>query len=357
MGNLQKEGTAIYFCHGTKKYFQNWDYYQVDLEMLNSLFSSVIVCQNHWDLIKALLFSRVCAVYGWWWHRSCICVILSRIFRIPVYITGAVHMYDESGAPDFLSKGRLYRLACRISWCLASRNFFISKSQYRQVCSHERVKNPSVLRSSLSAGYDANHLGNSIVTKFQNPVIQMLTVVWMSKDQLKRKSVYETLDAVKLLVKSGVTHFKWTIAGRSSNGVVELSKKIEEFGLNSHVNLKLDMSNDEKISLFSSSDLYIQPSYYEGFGNSVLEAMSFGIPAIVSRNTAQAEVVAESGFIIEEIDAAFIARAMSSYLHLSAEDRKLMQLKVHQTIVERHLFSNRVSKFLDICKADIIQKT
>jgi len=349
--------TAVYFAPVQKQYFSKWEYYQVDLDMLNTCFSNVIVCHSNWSFIKTIIFSRINAVYGWWWHQAVICVILARIFRIPVYITGAVHMYDESGSPDFFSKGKLFRLACRISWRLASRNFFISKSQYRQICSHEVVKNPCVLRSSLRAGYDNDRIDASVSVQVQDPVIQMLTVVWMTKDQLRRKSVYETLDALRLLVESGVTHFKWTIAGGSSTGTEELSKKIYELGLEAYVDLKLDLSSENKLALYSSSDLYIQPSYYEGFGNAVLEAMSFGLPAVVSRNTAQAEVIGDSGFIVEEIDAASIARVLLSYLNLSNEDRKFMRLKVRQTILERHLFRYRATKFSNICSADMIKKT
>lgn len=342
---IWKQGTVIYFAPVQKQYFQKWEYYQVDLDMLNACFSNVIVCHSNWSFIKTIIFSRVSAVYGWWWHQAVIPVILARILKVPVYITGAVHMYDESGSPDFFSKGILFRLACRISWRLSSKNFFISESQYRQVCSHEVVKNACVLRSSLSESFDIEKLKFSLARKNSSSRIKMLTIVWMTKDQLKRKSVYETLEAIKRLVKDGRKNFVWTIAGGSADGTKGLAYAIENLGLADYIKLQVDLSNEQKIELYNTSDLYIQPSYYEGFGNAVLEAMSYGLVPIVSRNTAQPEVIGDSGFIVEEINSEFIAKAIGEYLNLSSKQYSERRELVYKTISERHLFDYRLDQF------------
>ena len=353
--HVKNKCTVIYYAPVQKKYFEQWEYYQVDLDMLESIFSKVIVCHNTWSFLKAIIFSRVSLVYCWWWHQSVLCIVISRLLSTPVYVTGAVHMYDESGAPDFFTKGILYRLACRISWRLASKNLFISKSQYRQICSHESVNNPSLLKSSLNESYDVSRCTSATQIKKNEVKIRMLTIVWMTKDQLKRKSVYETLDAISWLVKNGHTDFEWTVAGGANSGTDDLVKRIKQLNLEKYVVLHPDISNATKLSLYENADIYIQPSYYEGFGNAVLEAMSFGIPAVVSRNTAQAEVIGESGFVVEEIDGIAIANVLSKYLKSSDADRRVMREKVSQTILERHLFEYRVEMFYKIYKTDMHQ--
>ena len=57
-------------------------------------------------------------------------------------------MYDESGAKDFFTKSPLFRLTNRLTWRLADATLFISSSQYRQITSHEFVRNPIILKSS-----------------------------------------------------------------------------------------------------------------------------------------------------------------------------------------------------------------
>jgi len=343
-----KNKSVIYFVPVPKKYFDEWDYYQVDLEMLKQCFSSVIICHGLCNFLKTVFLVKSNAVYCWWWHQSVICVIISRLLRIPVYVTGAVHMYDESGASDFYSKSFLYRLACRISWRLASKNFFISKSQFRQICSHEKVNNSFILKSSLNKYFKPSMIIDKEFKKSNKSKFCFLTIVWMTKDQIKRKSIYETLDAVSMLVKNGYDNFEWIIAGGAADGVNDLEKKIRALKLSEHVKLYINISNEEKRMFLENADLYIQPSYYEGFGNAVLEAMSFGVPAVVSRNTSQAEVIGQAGFIVEEIDQLSIMNNLKNYMELSDSDRKKLYLKVIQTVKNRHLFEYRVKEFLSI---------
>ena len=351
---LPDDGSSvIYFAPVKKKYFLKWEYYQVDMDLMSSCFSKVIVCHNISSFVKTVLFSHADLVFCWWWHQSVVPVLLSRLFKIPVYVTGAVHMYDESGSPDFTSKGFFFRSACRIAWRFASGNLFISKSQLRQICSHEKVNNPNLLKSSLRKSYKLSGLKPPNLSDDKNleskkSKIVVLTISWMTRDQLKRKSVYETLAAFKLLKDQGLKNFEWIIAGGQGDGKEELELKIENLGLSANVKLISDITIEEKQNLYERADLYVQPSYYEGFGNAVLEAMSFGFPAIVSRNTAQAEVIGESGAIVEEIDSKSIAKALASFLALDAEKRLESKSLVYKTIEERHLFKYRLTEFMRI---------
>ena len=353
MVDKQKNNTVIFFAPVKKEYFLRWEYYQVDVEMLEQCFDKVIICHSALSFIKAVVFCKISAVYCWWWHQSVFCVLFSRLLQIPVYVTGAVHMYDESGAPDFFSKSLLYRLCCRISWRFASKNLFISKSQYRQIHSHEKVNNPRLLKSSLGPSFQVPKVETIPVSENVNSdllvrKIRMLTVVWMTKNQIKRKSVYEILEALSLLIDDGITDFEWVIAGGDSDGRKELETTISKLGLDPYVTLTVDVSHEQKQELFKNSDLYIQPSYYEGFGNAVLEAMSYGNVAIISRNAAQAEVVGKAGFIVEEIDKKCIADAVIQYLQLSLDERINLKKAVVRTVLERHLFKYRVDEFKKI---------
>ena len=351
--DTNQQRTAIYYAPVTPEYFLKWEYYQVDLEMLEKCFSKVVICHDIRSFVAAVIFERVSTVYCWWWHQSVVCVAISKIFGIPVFVTGAVHMYDESGSPDFTSKGFLFRFACRLCWRLSTTNLFISQSQYRQITSHEKVNNPHVLRSSLGPDYRRPSKKNAALPHVGSPKLEvrkvrLLTMVWMTRDQIKRKSVYETLDAVKILVDAGVTDIEWVIAGGDANGREELASKISDLDLDAYVILKDGVSNAQKYKLYENSDLYVQPSYYEGFGNAVLEAMSYGLAAVVSRNTAQAEVVGASGYVVEEIDAKSIARVISRYIEQSFEERSQHREMVYRTIEERHLFSYRLERFSEL---------
>jgi glycosyltransferase involved in cell wall biosynthesis len=341
---------AIFFLPVKEKFIKKWEYYSVDLDMLQDTFSEVIICQTNREFLKALFSNNFDFIFCWWWHKSLIPLVVGKIIRVPVYMLGAVHMYDESGDTDFFSHSIYYRIFLRIAWKFSSVNLFMSKSQYRQITSHALVNNPTLLQSSLTKEYNQDNL---IVDKHRlnfNKKTKLLSILWMTQGTLKRKSIYEILDALVICIDEGFNNFEWTIAGAYGDGSQNLENRISELNLENYINIYYDISNDTKLDLYKSNDLYLQPSYYEGFGNAVLEAMSYGMPAVVSRNTAQAEVIGNSGFMVEEIEGKFIAKVLQHYFNFSDEDRIIQRELVSAVVKERHLYEIRTKKFHEILK-------
>ena len=79
----------------------------------------------------------------------------------------------------------------------------------------------------------------------------------------------------------------------------------------------IDQSNEVRDNLYANCDLYIKPSFYEGFGNAVLEAMSFGTPALVSGYASQPKVIKNSVYIVNEISSDLIKKALTNKSILS----------------------------------------
>ena len=61
------------------------------------------------------------------------------------------------------------------------------------------------------------------------------------------------------------------------------------------------------------NQIYIYSHLGVGFGNAVMEAMSYGLPALVSRYTAQPEVVRQFGFIAMEMTASSILETLEKF--------------------------------------------
>ena len=62
--------------------------------------------------------------------------------------------------------------------------------------------------------------------------------------------------------------------------------------------------------LYSSTDLFVFPSLYEGFGIPVLEAMACGAPVLTSNSTALAEVAGDAAVLADPQDARALGEAM-----------------------------------------------
>ena len=87
------------------------------------------------------------------------------------------------------------------------------------------------------------------------------------------------------------------------------------------------ISDDEKLALLNAAALYVDPSLYEGFGISPLEAMRCGTPVIASDRSSLPEVVGAGGLLVEptpEKLAAAIASVLQSPRELAALRRRAL---------------------------------
>ncbi|MFN7716534.1 MAG: glycosyltransferase, partial [Pseudanabaenaceae cyanobacterium] len=79
----------------------------------------------------------------------------------------------------------------------------------------------------------------------------------------------------------------------------------------------------ELLALFySQASVFVYPSYYEGFGLPVLEAMNWGTPVVTSNISSLPEVVGDAGLMVDPRDAEHIGEALWQIIsdqELSAE--------------------------------------
>ena len=71
---------------------------------------------------------------------------------------------------------------------------------------------------------------------------------------------------------------------------------------------------DRRYDLYSQASMLVLPSHLEGFGIPVLEAMTVGVPVVVSNRGALPEVAGDAAQIVEAEDADGLADAMRRYL-------------------------------------------
>ena len=109
----------------------------------------------------------------------------------------------------------------------------------------------------------------------------------------------------------GISDVKLIIVGKKGFGFTEIKKVIEESPFRKDIILKGYVSEEEKSELYKNADLFILPSFYEGFGLPVLEAMSYGVPVICSNTSSLPEVAGEAALLINPNNPEEIAEAMN----------------------------------------------
>jgi len=118
----------------------------------------------------------------------------------------------------------------------------------------------------------------------------------------------------------------------------EILKQISDLNLKGKISFHSGLSQSELVSLYSSAQISVIPSLYEGFGFGAGEAMACGLPLISTQSGGLKEVIGQDAVIIEAGSSKAIAEAIKSLfldkerqLSLSKLGRQRMENKFNWT--------------------------
>jgi glycosyltransferase involved in cell wall biosynthesis len=94
---------------------------------------------------------------------------------------------------------------------------------------------------------------------------------------------------------------------------------IREAEAEGHARLLVRPSREDLIALYSQAQAFVFPSWIEGFGLPVLEAMTCGAPVIASDRGSIPEVAGEAALLIDAEDDAALAQGLAQVLGDPAE--------------------------------------
>lgn len=130
----------------------------------------------------------------------------------------------------------------------------------------------------------------------------------------ERKNVGTLLGAYRDLVSRWPGVPPLLLAGRERPEAARWLEEIRQPPLAGRVRHLGYVSDRQRRDLFESAALFVLPSHHEGFGMPVLEAMTVGVPVVVSNRGALPEIVGDAGLVVEPDDREALAGAMERML-------------------------------------------
>lgn len=104
------------------------------------------------------------------------------------------------------------------------------------------------------------------------------------------------------------------IAGEQGWKIRELMSHIASSPYSDRIHLVGFVAEEDKNALYAAADVFLYPSFYEGFGFPPLEAMVNGTPAVVSFNSSLPEVVGEWATLVDPYNTSQIAAVLEELL-------------------------------------------
>jgi alpha-1,3-rhamnosyl/mannosyltransferase len=138
-----------------------------------------------------------------------------------------------------------------------------------------------------------------------------------------RKNVPGLLEAYRQLAVRWPEVPPLVLAGRTTPAAAAWLAATTAPPLAGRVQLRGYVEASGREELIAGARVLVLPSFDEGFGLPVLEAMSLGIPVVASERGALPEVAGDAGRLVNPDDPAAIARALEDVLRDDALARTL----------------------------------
>jgi glycosyltransferase involved in cell wall biosynthesis len=143
-----------------------------------------------------------------------------------------------------------------------------------------------------------------------------------------RKNLVRLIEAYSLLRQSRpeVKLPQLVLAGKRGWLDSETFKAAEQNGRGSDILFTGYIADQDLPALYSGATSFVYPSYFEGFGLPILEAMQCGAPVIAGNRTSIPELVAEAGLLFNPFDTKALVEALKQVLD-DADYRAVLRAK------------------------------
>jgi glycosyltransferase involved in cell wall biosynthesis len=303
----EPRGRIVFFVKvADRRLLDTLEFYRNDIRALERLGYTVEV-ENR---LSTAMRAGGDVLFCWWWVKALPAVAAWKLRRRPTVVTGAVD-FKLSVLPlaKRLVKGVLTWACIQLS----DENLAISEEELSLL--------PRSLQRRVEVVYPA------VDTEFYRPGSGRRQSVGLTIGQLypfsiRRKGIDVAIAATEH-VRRAIPDYRLDVVGPlSREGERWLADARRRYDF-SGVHVLGEVSRDEKLAHLRAASVYLQPSEYDGFGLSMVEAMACGTPVVCSCEGALPEVVGEGGRVVRERTPEAVAAAIVDVLSSPAAGQDL----------------------------------
>lgn len=280
-----------------KQYLDN-DFERTDIKYLSSYIQgsnvkkALFFLKSYFVYVKKTLMNEfdiahVHMSYNGSFYRKLLILLMSKLFNKKVII----HLHGSEFEDFYYNSNKLIKSIIRFLLRNCDAFLVLGDNWKKKIEEIEPKSNVYILKNCVSIPKFKVKLDNN---RFN---ILFLGVL------IKRKGIYDLLEVIKILNENKLIE-KYNLnfiiggTGKEESNIKEL---IKEYNIGDYVNMVGWIDKLNKEELLKKTQLFILPSYNEGLPMALLEAMSYGIPAISTDVGSVNEVIdnEENGYLIK----------------------------------------------------------
>ncbi|MBE9492502.1 MAG: glycosyltransferase family 4 protein [Bacteroidetes bacterium] len=150
-----------------------------------------------------------------------------------------------------------------------------------------------------------------------------------------RKNLLTLLEAFRQFKSVGEYPHYLVIVGQKGWKTKTFFSKLSKHPNKDHIRILGYVAREDLPVLYSSAQSFILPSYYEGFGMPLLEAMSCGAPCIISHNSSLPEIGGNAALKFDPENPAELAMLMKDI----SDDEALRKERSSESLLQSKKFS------------------
>jgi glycosyltransferase involved in cell wall biosynthesis len=251
-------------------------------------------------------------------------------FFVPkkIKIVTIIHDISFNFYPQFIKFSDLFFLKTLIPMSLrhADRIIGVSKFTQDEIIKYYGIRSEKVtwIHNAVSQDFLAQDTTDekraAVEEKYHLPEKYILYLGTLQP----RKNLITLLEAYNFS-KNKIDNVKLVIAGgKAHNFDKNIDLYIKKYNLENDVAMPGFIDEEDKAAVMAAAEIFVSPSFYEGFGIPILEAMSVGTPIIASNITPHLEISGDAALFFNPKNPEKLAEKITNLLKNENLSNKLV---------------------------------